>query len=121
MTFSLDIITITRDDADGAIATLRSTERLRGNPGVRQIIVDGSGAPQREKIEAFARGQANVEYIFGRPDCTDAEYLEATRNWHLLRNLPAMSPKVIGEKMSVIPFSSGRAAWAAERHAASSQ
>lgn len=67
MTFSLDIITITRDDADGAIATLRSTERLRGNPGVRQIIVDGSGAPQKEKIEAFARGQANVEYIWQQP------------------------------------------------------
>jgi SDR family mycofactocin-dependent oxidoreductase len=41
----------------------------------------------------------NVEWIFGRTDATDEEYLVATRNWHLLRNLPAMSPSVVADAM----------------------
>ena len=42
---------------------------------------------------------ANVEFIFGRTDATNEEYLEATRNWHLLRNLPAMPPTVVADAM----------------------
>jgi NAD(P)-dependent dehydrogenase (short-subunit alcohol dehydrogenase family) len=42
---------------------------------------------------------ANVEFMFGRPDATDEEYLVATRNWHLLRNLPAMPPSVVADAM----------------------
>jgi SDR family mycofactocin-dependent oxidoreductase len=41
----------------------------------------------------------NVEWIFGRSDATDEEYQVATRNWHLLRNLPAMPPEVIADAM----------------------
>ena len=59
---TLDIITITKDDADGAVATLRSTARLRAGPGVRQIVVDSSAEPQREKLQEFAATQENVEY-----------------------------------------------------------
>lgn len=42
---------------------------------------------------------ANVEFMFGRTDATDEEYLVATRNWHALRNLPAMPPQVIADAM----------------------
>lgn len=47
----------------------------------------------------MGHNEANVEFIFGRSDATNEEYLEATRNWHLLRNLPAMNPKVIADAM----------------------
>jgi SDR family mycofactocin-dependent oxidoreductase len=43
---------------------------------------------------------ANVEWMFGRPDATNDEYLVATRNWHLLRNLPAMPPSVVADAMT---------------------
>ena len=57
----------------------------------------------------MGHNEANVEYIFGRPDCTDEEYLEATRNWHLLRNLPAMSPQVVADAMIWLASAEARA------------
>jgi SDR family mycofactocin-dependent oxidoreductase len=47
----------------------------------------------------MGHNEANVEFIFGRTDATNEEYLEATRNWHLLRNVPAMQPRVIADAM----------------------
>jgi SDR family mycofactocin-dependent oxidoreductase len=57
----------------------------------------------------MGHNEANVEYIFGRPDATDEEYLVATRNWHLLRNLPAMSPRVIADAMIWLASDEARA------------
>jgi SDR family mycofactocin-dependent oxidoreductase len=57
----------------------------------------------------MGHNEANVGYIFGRPECTDEEYLEATRNWHLLRNLPAMSPKVVADAMIWLASDEARA------------
>lgn len=42
----------------------------------------------------------NAEWIFGRPDATEEDFLVATRNWHVLRNLPAMPPKVVAAAVS---------------------
>jgi SDR family mycofactocin-dependent oxidoreductase len=39
----------------------------------------------------------NSEWIFGRPDASEEDYLVATRNWHVLRNLPAMPPDVVAD------------------------
>lgn len=62
MSLTLDIITITKDDADGAIATLRSAASLRARPGVRQIVVDSSTEPHRARVEGFAAEQHGVVY-----------------------------------------------------------
>jgi SDR family mycofactocin-dependent oxidoreductase len=42
----------------------------------------------------------NSEWIFGRPDATEEDYLVATRNWHVLRNLPAMPPDVVADAIA---------------------
>ena len=42
----------------------------------------------------------NCELIFGRPDATEEDYLIATRNWHVLRNLPAMPPSVVADAVA---------------------
>jgi SDR family mycofactocin-dependent oxidoreductase len=42
----------------------------------------------------------NSEWIFGRPDATEEDYLVATRNWHVLRNLPAMPPTVVADAIA---------------------
>lgn len=50
----------------------------------------------------------NCELIFGRPDATEEDYLIATRNWHVLRNLPAMSPTVVADAAVWLVSDEGR-------------
>ena len=42
----------------------------------------------------------NSEWIFGRPDASEEDYLVATRNWHALRNRPAMPPSVVADAVA---------------------
>lgn len=42
----------------------------------------------------------NSEWIFGRPDATEEDYLVATRNWHALRNRPAMPASVVADAVA---------------------
>ena len=65
--FSLDIITITKDDVEGVAATIRSTARLRAGAGVRQIIVDSSDESRKADVQALTRDQRNVEYHWQAP------------------------------------------------------
>lgn len=64
---SLDIITVTKDDAEGVAQTIRSTAVLRTIPGVRQVVVDGSGAEEAVLVRELAAGQPNVEYRWRKP------------------------------------------------------
>jgi SDR family mycofactocin-dependent oxidoreductase len=50
----------------------------------------------------------NSEWIFGRSDATEEDYLIATRNWHALRNLPAMPPQVVADAMIWLASDEGR-------------
>ena len=42
----------------------------------------------------------NLKWIFGRDDATEEEYFVATRQWHALRNQPALSDTYIAEVVS---------------------
>lgn len=42
----------------------------------------------------------NLKWIFGRDDATEADYLAATRQWHVLRNQPALTPDAVAETIS---------------------
>jgi len=48
---TLDIVTITKDDADGVAATVLSTRALRACDGVKQIVIDSSA----ELVSAMVR------------------------------------------------------------------
>jgi glycosyltransferase involved in cell wall biosynthesis len=57
----LDIITITKDDAEGLERTLSSTDELRGDPRVRQIVVDSSALGSAREC-AFLSERDRVYY-----------------------------------------------------------
>lgn len=63
----LNIITITKDDLDGVVATVESTRALRINSDVRQIIVDSSANPVSGELHKRLAGEQNVEYFWQRP------------------------------------------------------
>lgn len=64
---SLNIITITKDDLDGVIATVKSTKMLRANPDVRQIVIDSSADPVSGKLQEHLAGEQHVEYVGQEP------------------------------------------------------
>lgn len=64
---TLDIITVTKDDLEGVAATILSTRKLRSCPGVRQIIVDGSGEPAQKKVQELLIGEENIDCISQEP------------------------------------------------------
>lgn len=64
---SLNIITITKDDLDGVVATVKSTKVLRDKSDVRQIVVDSSADPVSGKLHEGLAGEQNVEYFWQKP------------------------------------------------------
>lgn len=42
----------------------------------------------------------NLKWIFGRDDATEEDYLAATRQWHILRNRPALHPSAVADVVS---------------------
>jgi glycosyltransferase involved in cell wall biosynthesis len=67
MATSLDIITITKDDKEGLLATIASTRRLRSLLGVKQIIIDSSIEVTRDEIQALLSGEESIEYFWQPP------------------------------------------------------
>lgn len=63
----LTVITITKDDLTGVLATIASTRKLRELLGARQIVVDSSVAELSEQIKRFASSEANVDYFWQEP------------------------------------------------------
>ncbi len=63
----LDIVSITKEDLDGVLKTIKSTARLRKISGVRQIIIDSSEGHLQEKIRAIADGEENLIYAWQEP------------------------------------------------------
>lgn len=39
----------------------------------------------------------NLKWIFGTDDATEDDYLRATRQWHIIRNQPALTPDVVAK------------------------
>lgn len=74
MKSSLDIISVTKDDPDGVVATIASTKKLRNCAGVRQIVVDSSSAAVAEKIQALCDSEENVEYSWQEPSGISAAF-----------------------------------------------
>lgn len=62
----LTIVSITKDDPVGILATLKSTETLRSFPGVTHIIVDSSDEGNRKTVEA-AVSSSNAVYLWQQP------------------------------------------------------
>ena len=85
MATTLDIITITRQDREGLLATVRSTARLRGLPGVRQIVVDGSEDDQPKINQARLAAEPSLVYqtrpAQGIADAFNAGVAAATADW----------------------------------------
>ena len=69
MSFSIDIISITKNDFDGIRRTVRSTQKLRSyaeenNIALRQIVIDGSDAKTATEVKKITQDQARVSYCF---------------------------------------------------------
>jgi len=63
----LDIITITKDDFEGVVQTIKSTKSLRCIHNVKQIIIDSSCAATQNKLTNFIKKEENVEYFQQKP------------------------------------------------------
>lgn len=48
----------------------------------------------------MGNNSTNLKWIFGRDDATEDDYLDATRQWHILRNTPALTPDVVADAIS---------------------
>lgn len=48
----------------------------------------------------MGNNSTNLKWIFGRDDATEDDYLAATRQWHVLRNQPALAPSAVAEVVS---------------------
>lgn len=48
----------------------------------------------------MGNNSTNLKWIFGRDDATEEDYLAATRQWHVLRNQPALTPDVVAGVIS---------------------
>lgn len=64
---TLDIITITKDDFDGLLATIASTKKLRACSGVRQIVIDSSTELIAKKIKELVAEEDCVDYFWQEP------------------------------------------------------
>jgi hypothetical protein len=60
----LDIITITKDDLDGVVGTIKSAGPLRSRHGVRQLIIDSSSRETGAKIKDLVSREKNIEYVW---------------------------------------------------------
>lgn len=48
----------------------------------------------------MGNNSTNLKWIFGRDDATEDDYLAATRQWHILRNRPALHPSAVADVVS---------------------
>jgi SDR family mycofactocin-dependent oxidoreductase len=78
----------------GVIGLMRNLALELGPHGIRVNAILPSAINTM-----MGNNPTNSEWIFGRPDATEEDYLVATRNWHVLRNLPAMPPTVVADAM----------------------
>ena len=67
MDMHLDIITITKDDFEGASRTIESTRKLRAKGGVRQIIIDSSKDEIKKKVVDLTNREQNIHYTWQEP------------------------------------------------------
>ena len=67
MKIMLDIITVTKDDFDGVVSTINSTQNLRAGNEIGQIIVDSSGEKTQEKIKELIKAGQSIEYVWQEP------------------------------------------------------
>lgn len=81
----LTIITVTKDDLEGLVNTVKSTSVLRTDYSIRQIIVDSSSPEIKNEAENFARQQVNVEYVWLEPsgiaDAFNQGIASSTARW----------------------------------------
>ena len=85
------------------IGLMRNLALELGEYGVRVNAVMPSAI-----ATTMGMNQENMRWIFGRDDATDDEYFIATRNWHVLRNWPAMQPSVVADAMIWLASDEGR-------------
>ena len=63
----LTIITITKDDLQGLQKTIKSTENIRLQYQVNQMIIDSSNEDIKAKNQELIINQKNIEYIYQKP------------------------------------------------------
>jgi len=63
----IDIITVTKDDFEGVLSTIKSTKSLRTSNDVRQIIVDSSLKEIQNKIKQSVLNEPNIDYTWQAP------------------------------------------------------
>lgn len=67
MKFLIDVVTVTKDDFNGVVATIASTRQLRHDQCVRQLIVDSSDNATADRIRKLLADEKNVEYHWQPP------------------------------------------------------
>lgn len=70
----LNIITVTKDDYEGIIRTIKSTKILREEYGVKQVIVDSSSSEVKTRIEKLLREEKNIQYVWQKPSGISAAF-----------------------------------------------
>jgi glycosyltransferase involved in cell wall biosynthesis len=70
----LSIITVTKDDLEGIIRTIKSTKILREEYGIKQIVVDSSTNEVRNNIEKLLKEEKNIQYVWQKPSGISAAF-----------------------------------------------
>jgi SDR family mycofactocin-dependent oxidoreductase len=102
-----------KEQMDGSIVLTSSTSGVEAAPDIAHYNAAKHGVLGLMKSFAYELGPFNVrvnaimpgpiatkmgdnavcrEWMFGRKDATTEDYIDATRNWHLLRGRPALAP-----------------------------
>lgn len=70
----LNIITITKDDFEGVVQTIKSTYNLRTFHNIKQIIIDSSDKITQNKLNNFLKKEKNIEHIRQEPSGISAAF-----------------------------------------------
>jgi glycosyltransferase involved in cell wall biosynthesis len=102
----LTIVTVTKDDYNGLVNTVRSTGDLREYHNVKQIIIDSS-TKDKDAIREFICRQKNVDYFWQKPSGISAafnlglDHVQTEWVW-FLNSRDEISPDIDPEKILFI-------------------
>jgi len=70
----LNIITITKDDIDGLLRTIKSTGGIRRYKSVEQVIIDSSDDDIKKKIKDAIKDEKGITYYWQKPSGRSAAF-----------------------------------------------
>jgi len=70
----LNIITITKDNINGLLKTVKSTRDIREHRGVKQFIIDSSNSSTSNEIKKVIKNEKNINYYWQKPSGRSAAF-----------------------------------------------